>query len=775
MDGLPTIEDKTGVHAGKRETLLDAGLRLIDAGLPIVPVGADKDPKGVIKWRKGKQDYVVERMTSEEWADKWGGKPNVHGIAVLGSQVYGTVVIDVERPGMDETAIQAALQILPATCQQTTLKGGRHAYLVLTDGEYPTDGDNDYIGHLAEHPPLEGGKYPVLLAEVRAHAQYAVPLGPGRPPLPADFAPARITRQEYDKVCDLIRTAGTYTHKTPEKKPYSGVGGGGGGTGGIISTAVAEGSLSPLAVLPDGWEIRGHDREGRTYIRRPGAKSDTSGNVLGHSVVIHSTSVAWATPGKSMTPAETLARSRFGWDFHAAMNAVEEMANEYVSAGVVPESEHWADALDVLEAIAAGRGSGAGEPVTGPAPIDEANPKGYVEWGAFWADEVIDREPLIPQIVPRGGSAVIFSTAGVGKSLVMLDWAVQLVTGGEILGEPVGPVPVLYVDLEQDRTLVRERLEALGVGPETDLSRLHYSLLGDWAPMDTPEGGAVLVAEAERLGAALVVIDTASRVIHGGENDADTWLGFYRSTGRLLKAAGISLVRLDHAGKDPSKGARGSSAKDGDVDQVYLLSVPGAADRVDLKRTKNRLHLDTPDLIAMKREQDPLRHVHQNVDYAKEAAIWGVMEALDDADAAVDISRRDAAALLRGRGVKVRNADLGAAVKRRRVQAAPASGPHPHPYGVRSGGTTQPEGLGTTGDHSGTTGGPSGTKAGTTGKSSGPRASGTTSGGGGEVRCSGCAGALDPIHHEVGHHPGVCEPGGANVVPMRTNTKNRRS
>jgi len=46
---------------------------------------------------------------------------------------------------------------------------------------------------------------------------------------------------------------------------------------------------------------------------------------------------------------------------------------------------------------------------------------------------------------------------------------------------------------------------------------------------------------------------------------------FYRHTGIRLKQLGIGYLRTDHAGKDRTRGQRGSSAKRDDVDIVWSL------------------------------------------------------------------------------------------------------------------------------------------------------------------------------------------------------------
>ena len=332
--------------------LLDVA-RLHGVGLAhLFPVGAEKTPKGQGQWRHGGTDYATTPMPLQEWAERIGtGKPQ--GVAVIANRDTGVVIIDAEKPGMNETMVQAGLQSLPERCQIVTRNGGRHAYLIV-EGDYP-----EHPKNLAEHPPPEGSTNPVLLCEVRLAPNYAVIVGPGRPPLRPDFAPARISRAEYDRVTDMIRQAGTYTRTAPERKPYNSDGSGG-GTGSIVTEAVATGSLSPLAVLPDGWRIAGSAVGGKVFVVRPGTESDTSGNVVDGVVCIHSTSVEWAPqpePGKSAAPisaAECLALSRHGGDYFAAMAAVEKIAADYAEDGITPPL-YWSDALDVLAEIHAQR------------------------------------------------------------------------------------------------------------------------------------------------------------------------------------------------------------------------------------------------------------------------------------------------------------------------------------------------------------------------------------------------------------------------------------
>ena len=206
-----------------------------------------------------------------------------------------------------------------------------------------------------------------------------------------------------------------------------------------------------------------------------------------------------------------------------------------------------------------------------------------VIWAHFWATELSGEDYVIEPLLPRGRQAGVFSPAGLGKSLVALEVAAAKAKGRSVLGQvPQIPKSVVYLDLEMTEEDLRERLADLGYGPDDDLSNLHYFQLPALPPLDTVAGGDVLIAIVEKYVPELVIIDTMARVVEGDENSADTYRDFYRYSGCRLKAAGVALLRLDHAGKDISRGQRGSSSKADDLDLVWRLSL--VEERVVLTR-----------------------------------------------------------------------------------------------------------------------------------------------------------------------------------------------
>ena len=305
-------------------------------------------------------------------------------------------------------------------------------------------------------------------------------------------------------------------------------------------------------------------------------------------------------------------------------------------------------------------GVGDGLGVQLPAPI---------HWPTFWESDFQQGAFVLPDVVPVGRHVELYARAKEGKSLLVLDGAAALATGRSLYActRPSDPVSVLYLDMEMTEDDLHDRLQSLGYGPDDDLSRLFYLLLPDLPPLNTALGAAVLEALLDRHHPALVVIDTVGRVVVGEENSADTMRLFYRHSGMVLKRAGVSSIRLDHEGKDPGRGPRGSSAKGEDVDVVWRLTRAHSRslDTVTLKRTAARVNW-VPETVAFTREvvNDVLRHV-RTAD-AWPAGAKEVVDLLDRMGAPIEISGVDAVEMLRDAGCSKRRAVVLAANRLRR-------------------------------------------------------------------------------------------------------------
>ncbi len=212
-----------------------------------------------------------------------------------------------------------------------------------------------------------------------------------------------------------------------------------------------------------------------------------------------------------------------------------------------------------------------------------------LDWKTFLTERIEPPKWFVGRLLGHAQHAAVVGSGKVGKSLVILDMAYRIVSGGEFLGDaPRRPMKVLYVDQENGRYDIQSRLLALGAKP-AQLELLTYMSFPSFRPLDTPAGAADLVAEVDGYHPDLVILDTISRMIEGKENDSDPWRDMYRLFIIEMKRREIGSLRLDHFGKDIGKGGRGSSAKDQDVDAVWeLKAADGGENRLSLVRTHTR-------------------------------------------------------------------------------------------------------------------------------------------------------------------------------------------
>ena len=270
------------------------------------------------------------------------------------------------------------------------------------------------------------------------------------------------------------------------------------------------------------------------------------------------------------------------------------------------------------------------EPNDLPAPID---------WDTLFARESA-AEWLVDDVWPAGRQIHIFAARKSGKSLVTLWLAANLAAGRDPFTRASKPRTVVaYLDYEMTEDDLLERIEEMGFTPDDLRGWLHYYLWPTLPALDTKAGGATLLRLLERDQAAAVVLDTVSRVVEGGENDADTFRSFFTHTGMRLKRAGIALARLDHEGHEAGR-SRGSSAKADDVDVVWRLRVTDEGLALDKKAARmswipERVELHRTEPLGFKRTAE-----------SWPAGTKAKADELDSIGAPLDVSKRQARQLL---------------------------------------------------------------------------------------------------------------------------------
>jgi hypothetical protein len=275
-----------------------------------------------------------------------------------------------------------------------------------------------------------------------------------------------------------------------------------------------------------------------------------------------------------------------------------------------------------------------------------------VDWRQAWKDQPAQVEWLFEPVLEAGTVNALFGKPGTGKSLLALEMVLKLVRAGHV---------VVYIDDENRIVDLVERLQAMGATPD-ELDRLKLYSFAGLPVLDQPQGGKHLLALAVTHAAKLVVLDTTSRMVAGHENDADTFLQLYRCSLVPLKGEGITVLRLDHPGKDEGRGQRGSSAKDGDVDTVWKLTKTGPLS-LRLHRDKSRSGHGAED-VDLKRRFEPLRHEWTCPDTLPVDKIIGQ---LSDLGVPLDAGRDRCRTVLSKAGIQVGNDLLTAALRKRKA------------------------------------------------------------------------------------------------------------
>jgi len=317
---------------------------------------------------------------------------------------------------------------------------------------------------------------------------------------------------------------------------------------------------------------------------------------------------------------------------------------------------------DISDHLAAGK---TVDELVSPGTGDDDSP--YLDWHELFSDDTPDDEWLFEDVFALGRGHAIYAMHKQGKSLFALWCCAHLATTHT-------DIDVVYLDYEMTRADIRERLEDMGYGIHSDLTRLHYALLPTLPPLDTGEGIAGLIELIDQVQRpdchTFVVIDTTARAAQGEENSADTYRNFYRWTGTTLKRRGITWARLDHAGKDPAKGQRGSSGKGDDVDVIWKLQQ--ADNGVILYRDAARMSW-VNEKVTFTMRPDPLRY--ERSDFLWPAGTSELAQVLDDLDVPLGASRRAARQILDNTGQTAGNKVLGKALQWRQQRVETLDGP----------------------------------------------------------------------------------------------------
>lgn len=200
---------------------------------------------------------------------------------------------------------------------------------------------------------------------------------------------------------------------------------------------------------------------------------------------------------------------------------------------------------------------------------------------------------LVEDVLPVGGSLLVYGDPKVGKSYAALQMACCLSTGSEWLGfhVPVA-VPVVYIQLDTPRTLWADRVEKLGsAGHPIELVYQADRETLDTFPFDilNPEHFAKLTVALKQLTIkadsgdpvavepGVVIIDTIREAHSGDENDSTEMQEVIAHLDAAVKPAALVLVAHSRksnpeVGYDLMNDNRGSNYIVGRMDAICRFS-----------------------------------------------------------------------------------------------------------------------------------------------------------------------------------------------------------
>lgn len=172
--------------------------------------------------------------------------------------------------------------------------------------------------------------------------------------------------------------------------------------------------------------------------------------------------------------------------------------------------------------------------------------------------------PLIDGLLDQGAMTVLYGESNSGKTFCAMDMAHAIASGRAWGGMEVARARVVYVAAEGGRG-AKKRAAAL---------RARYGVSADdWMimllqPVDLlhadadlrPLIEAVRAALGDWKGPVLIVLDTLSRAMAGGDENASTDMGvMVKHLDAVRNATGAHVLVVHHSGKDKARGARGHS------------------------------------------------------------------------------------------------------------------------------------------------------------------------------------------------------------------------
>jgi RecA-family ATPase len=249
-------------------------------------------------------------------------------------------------------------------------------------------------------------------------------------------------------------------------------------------------------------------------------------------------------------------------------------------------SHDWRDDTEVAAARAANRAARKGNDEDTPGNGRTADWRELELVRFAHVKPRLDGRPLVKGLLEREQTSLVFGESGCGKTFFALDQDLHIAAGLDWFGRRVEQGSVVYVAAEAGRWIFN-RIAAWRDAHKLDKKDIPFVVLPQAIDLSHPAAGDLQRLIDAIRGAGLgdnlakVEIDTVSRVLSGGNENAPNDMGmFVSSLDRLRDELHCHVGGVHHSGKDQARGSRGHSLLHCAVDtEVQVIRDPANRSR----------------------------------------------------------------------------------------------------------------------------------------------------------------------------------------------------
>jgi len=208
-------------------------------------------------------------------------------------------------------------------------------------------------------------------------------------------------------------------------------------------------------------------------------------------------------------------------------------------------------------------------------------------------DNSLPPEPIIKDgILLDKTILAVIGPAKTKKTYISMNFANAIASGGSFAGfEASGTNKVMYLCAEGGYFPNRDRIKI--IAKDLDDEMLNSIIFPDYVNLtiNNPEDYLLLKDLIREHKPRVLIIDPFIRFHDVDENASNSISGIFKLFRELIEMFSISIILVHHAGKDPSRGGRGSSVITGEYDSAIYLTKKADCTKLGF----DMRHVETPD------------------------------------------------------------------------------------------------------------------------------------------------------------------------------------